>query len=91
MEKAMASHSSTLATEGGGSATPTGTSGGLAGQLGPLPIQRATEPMGWLLPGTEAFSWERGSLLRGPLNWARASSAKTRGFHSQLDEGPETP
>ena len=23
--------------------------------------------------------------------WARASSAKTRGFHTQLDEGPETP
>ena len=22
---------------------------------------------------------------------ARASSAKTRGFHTQLDEGPETP
>lgn len=58
-------------TEGGGSATPTGTSGRLAGQLGPLPIQRATEPMGWLLPGTEAFSWERGSLLRGPLNWGK--------------------
>ena len=24
-------------------------------------------------------------------HWARASSAKTRGFHTQLDEGPETP
>ena len=23
--------------------------------------------------------------------YARASSAKTRGFHTQLDEGPETP
>ena len=25
------------------------------------------------------------------LQGARASSAKTRGFHTQLDEGPETP
>ena len=26
----------------------------------------------------------------GGVVWARASSAKTRGFHTQLDEGPET-
>ena len=56
---------------GRGSATPTGTSGRPASQLGPLPIQRVTEPRGWLLPGREAFSWERGSLLRGPLNWGK--------------------
>ena len=27
----------------------------------------------------------------GAFPGARASSAKTRGFHTQLDEGPETP
>ena len=27
----------------------------------------------------------------GPSLDPRASSAKTRGFHTQLDEGPETP
>ena len=31
-----------------------------------------------------------GTTRRGSAN-TRASSAKTRGFHTQLDEGPETP
>ena len=32
--------------------------------------------------------WSRHRRL---LSHPRASSAKTRGFHTQLDEGPETP
>lgn len=55
----------------GGAATHMGTSGGVAGHLGPLPVERATEPVRRPLPGGEAFSWERGSLLRGPLNWGK--------------------
>lgn len=32
---------------------------------------RETEPRRWLLPGGEAFSWKRGSLMGGPLNWRK--------------------
>ena len=32
-------------------------------------------------------AWQDEALARD----GRASSAKTRGFHTQLDEGPETP
>ena len=54
----------------------------------------------WGLPGPErAQKKVRGSLVKVEnletptlgTSGARASSAKTRGFHTQLDEGPETP
>ena len=58
----------------------------------------------WVLPSnrpaTPLFSpacWELGfqawaqSTCPELSAQARASSAKTRGFHTQLDEGPETP
>ena len=38
--------------------------------------------------GVLGFPSRRGLTPRGH---PRASSAKTRGFHTQLDEGPETP
>ena len=37
------------------------------------------------------WRWRGPSGLRWVWRNARASSAKTRGFHTQLDEGPETP
>ena len=48
---------------------------------------------GTLIPSAQRFVW----AAKQPLGSAalhchpRASSAKTRGFHTQLDEGPETP
>ena len=46
-------------------------------------------------PSIRVFSNESTLRMRWPKYWSfsltRASSAKTRGFHTQLDEGPETP
>ena len=41
--------------------------------------------LAWGIPRTEEPSGTKGHYH------PRASSAKTRGFHTQLDEGPETP
>ena len=52
-----------------------------------------------IFPSIRVFSNKSALLIRWPKFWhntkghchPRASSAKTRGFHTQLDEGPETP
>ena len=43
------------------------------------------EPRHWTRAGRRLKAQHEGALP------TRASSAKTRGFHTQLDEGPETP
>ena len=45
---------------------------------------RAAFPSGCLAAQTKR--WAEGIRVPGPL-----AGAKTRGFHTQLDEGPETP
>ena len=52
----------------------------------PAPLLRRTRGPD---PSSKATLWVK-AQHEGALP-PRASSAKTRGFHTQLDEGPETP
>ena len=58
------------------------------GQEDPLEegMKTHSSVLAWRIPGTA----EPGGLPSMGSH-PRASSAKTRGFHTQLDEGPETP
>ena len=56
-------------------------------QTGPgMPVPRL-HPQALLCGGTERTK----HLSPVPFTMGAESSAKTRGFHTQLDEGPETP
>ena len=61
-------------------------------QEDPLEEQMATHSsiLAWRIPMELSPSVEWCGCGLGPSP-ARASSGKTRGFHTQLDEGPETP
>ena len=49
-------------------------------------LDKVSESFGWIFFFRDSCSRRAASVMN-----LYASSAKTRGFHTQLDEGPETP